>query len=80
MNERINRFLTGAAILLVSLAAPFETNFGKEQGQLIKPCTAETTPRKKEDTTNTKNKKGRKRPKTKDEKKDRNEPKNSNCN
>lgn len=81
MNERSKRFLIGAAILLVSLAAPFETNFSQEQSQLIKPCMAETTPEKKEDTTNPKKKKkGRKRPKTKDEKKDRNEPKGSNCN
>jgi hypothetical protein len=79
MNERIKRFSIGAAILLLSLAAPFE-NFSQEQNQLIKPCTVETTPEKKEDTTNPKKKKGRKRPKTKDEKKDRNEPKNSNCN
>jgi len=80
MNERIKRFSIGAAILLLSFAAPFETNFSQEQNQLIKPCTAETTPEKKEDTTNSKKKKARKRSKTKDEKKDRNEPKNSNCN
>lgn len=65
--------------MLLSLAAPFETNFSQEKSQLIKPCMAETTPRKKEDTTNTK-KKGRKRPKTRDEKKDRKEPKGSKCN
>jgi hypothetical protein len=69
MNERSKQFLIGAAILLLSLAAPFETSFSQEQSQLIKPCMAETTPEK-----------GRKRPKTKDEKKDRNESKNSNCN
>jgi ABC-type uncharacterized transport system involved in gliding motility auxiliary subunit len=80
MNERSKQFLIGAAILLLSLAAPFETSFSQEQGQLIKPCMAETTPEKKEDTTKPKNKKRRKRPKTKDEKKDRNESKNSNCN
>lgn len=80
MNDRSERFSIGAAILLLTLAAPFETNFSQEQGQLIKPCTAETTPEKKEDTTNPKKKKERKRPKTKDEKKDRKESKNSNCN
>ena len=81
MNERSKRFLIGAAIFLLSLAAPFETNFSQEQNQLIKPCMAETTPEKKEDTTSPKKKKKeRKRPKTKDEKKDRNESKNSNCN
>ena len=80
MNERNKRFSTGAVIFFLSLAAPFETNFSQEQSQLIKPCMAETTPEKKEDTTNPKKKKGRKRPKTKDEKKDRNESKNSNCN
>jgi hypothetical protein len=80
MNERSKQFLIGAAILLLSLAAPFETSFSQEQSQLIKPCMAETAPEKKEDTTNPKKKKGRKRPKTKNEKKDRNESKNSNCN
>ena len=79
MNERIKRFSIGAAIFLLSLV-PFETNFSQEQSQLIKPCMAEPTPAKKEDTTNSKKKKERKRSKTKDEKKDRNEPKNSNCN
>ena len=80
MSERSKRFLTGAAILLLSLAAPFETNFSQEQSQLIKPCMAETTPRKKEDTTKNTKKKGRKRPKTRDEKKDQKEPKGSKCN
>lgn len=79
MNERSNGFSITAAILLVTLVAPFETNFSQEQSQLIKPCMAETTPEKKEDTTNPKKKKGQKRPKTKDEKKDRKESKNSNC-
>jgi hypothetical protein len=79
MSERGKRLSIGAAIFLVSLV-PFETNLSQEQSQLIKPCMAETTPEKKEDTTNPKKKKGRKRPKTKDEKKDRNESKNSNCN
>jgi hypothetical protein len=54
MNERSKQFLIGAAILLLSLAAPFETSFSQEQSQLIKPCMAETTPEKKEDTTNPK--------------------------
>jgi hypothetical protein len=80
MKERIRRFAIGAAIFLLSLAVPFETDFSQEQSQLIKPCMAETTPEKKEDTTNTKKKKGRKRPKQKGEKKDRNESRNSNCN
>lgn len=80
MNERSKRLSIGAAIFLLSLVAPFETNFSQKQSQLIKPCMAETTPEKKEDITNPKKKKGRKRPKTKDEKKDRNESKNSNCN
>ena len=83
MNERIKRFSIGAAIFLLSLAAPYETNFSQEQSQLIKPCTADTTLAKKEDTTNTTRKKGRKRQKTKDRKKDRNaqqQAKGSNCN
>ena len=81
MNERIKRFSIGAAIFLLSLV-PFETNFSQEQGQLIKPCMAETAPKKKEDTTNTTRKKGRKRQKTKDEKKNQNDQqaKGSNCN
>ena len=80
MKDRIRRFAIGAAIFLLSLVVPFETDFSQEQSQLIKPCMAETTPEKKDDTTNTKKKKGRKRPKQKDEKKDRNESRNSNCN
>ena len=81
MNERIKRFSIGAAIFLLSLV-PFETSFSQEQSQLIKPCMADTTPKKKEDTANTSRKKGRKRQKTKDEKKSRNDqqPKGSNCN
>jgi hypothetical protein len=46
MNERSKQFLIGAAILLLSLAAPFETSFSQEQSQLIKPCMAETAPEK----------------------------------
>ena len=79
MNERIKRSSIGAAIFLLSLV-PLETNFSQEQGQLIKPCMAETTPKKKEDTTR---KKGRKRQRTKDEKKDskdQQQAKGSNCN
>jgi hypothetical protein len=82
MNEKIKQFSSGAAIFLLSLV-PFETNYSQEQNQLIKPCMAETTPKKNEDATNTTKKKGRKRQKTKDGKKDRNEQqqsKNSNCN
>jgi hypothetical protein len=82
MTERVKRFSIAAAIFLLSLV-PFETNFSQEQNQLIKPCTAETTPKKNEDTTNTSKKKGRKRQKTKDGKKDRTDQqqgKNSNCN
>jgi hypothetical protein len=82
MNERIKRFSIGAAIFFLSLAVPFETNFSQEQSQLIKPCMANTTPEKKEDTTTAK-KKGRKRQKTKDRKKDRNaqqQAKGSTCN
>jgi hypothetical protein len=76
------RFSIGAAILLLSLG-PFDTNFSQEKNQLIKPCMAETTPKKNEEATNTTKKKGRMRQKTKDGKKDRNEQeqsKNSNCN
>lgn len=83
MNERIKRFSIGAVIFLLSLAAPFETNFSQEQYQLIKPCMADAGPEKKEDTTNTTRKKRRKRQKTKAEKKDRNDQKQtkgSNCN
>jgi hypothetical protein len=82
MNEVIKRFLIGAAILLLSLV-PLETNFGQQQNQLIKPCTAETTPKQNEDTTNAAKKKSRKRQKTKDGKKDRNDQqqaKSPNCN
>ena len=79
MNEVVKRFSIGAAIVLLSLL-PFDINFSQEQNQLIKPCMAETTPKKNEDTAK---KKGRKRQKTKDGKKDRNDQqqaKNSNCN
>ena len=81
MNERIKRFSIGAAIFLLSLV-PFETNFSQEQSQLIKPCVADTAPKKKEETTNTTRKKKRERQKTKDEKKDRNtqQAKGSSCN
>ena len=81
MNERFKQFSIGAAILLLSLV-PFETSFSQEQNQLIKPCMADTTPAKKEVTTNTTKKKGQKRQKSKDRKKDRNDQqaKNSNCN
>ena len=82
MNEVVKRLLIGAAIFLLSLV-PFETNFSQDQNKLIKPCMAESTPKKTEDTTNTTGKKGRKRQKTKDGKKDRNDQqqaKNSNCN
>jgi hypothetical protein len=82
MNEVVKRFSIGAAIVLLSLL-PFEINFSQEQNQLIKPCMAETTPKKNEDTTNSTKKKGRKRQKTKDGKKDRSDQqqaKNSNCN
>ena len=80
--RKIKQFSIGAVIFLLSLV-PFETNYSHEQNQLIKPCMAETTPKKNEDATNTTKKKGRKRQKTKDGKKDRNEQqqsKNSNCN
>ena len=81
MNERSNRLSICAAILSLSLV-PFQNNFSQEQSQLIKPCMAEPTPEKKEDTTPTTKKKGRKRQKTKDEKKDRNDKQlsKSNCN
>jgi hypothetical protein len=80
MNEVFKRFSICAAILLLSLV-PLETNFGQQESQLIKPCMAETTPKKVEDRTNAAKKKGRKRQNTKDGKKDRNEQaKNSNCN
>ena len=81
MNEVVKRFSIGAAIVLLSLL-PFEINFSQEQNQLIKPCMAETTPKKNEDTTSTTKKKGRKRQKTKDGKKVRSDQqaKNSNCN
>jgi hypothetical protein len=82
MSERSKRLSFGASIFLLSLI-PFETNLGQEQSQLIKPCTAETTPKKNEDTTNATRKKGRQRQKPKDRKKDRNvaqQPKGSSCN
>jgi hypothetical protein len=81
MNEVFKRFSIVGAILLVSLV-PFETNFSQNQSKLIKPCMADTTPKKNEDTTNTTKKKGRNRQKTKDGKKDRTnqQAKNSNCN
>ena len=82
MNEVVKRLLIGAAILLLSLL-PLGTNLGQDQSKLIKPCMAESTPKKTENTTNTTGKKGRKRQKTKDGKKDRNDQqqaKNSNCN
>jgi hypothetical protein len=80
MNEVVKRLLIGAAIVLLGLV-PFDTTLSQEQSKLIKPCMAETAPEKKEETTNTTRKKGRKRQKTKDGKKDRNEQaKNSNCN
>ena len=82
MNQRIERFSIGAAVFLLSLV-PFEIDFSQEQTQLLKPCMAETTPKKSEDTTNTSKKKGRKRQKSKNGKKDRTEQqqaKNSNCN
>jgi len=72
-------FSIGAAIFLLSLI-PFETNLSQEQSPLLKPCTAETTRKKNEDTTR---KKERKRQKTKNGKKDQNDQqpaKNSNCN
>ena len=80
--KAIKRYSTAAAIFSLSLAVPFETNFSQEQGQLIKPCMAETTPRKKEDTTKATRKKERKRQKTKNEKKNQNDQqaKGSNCN
>ena len=80
MNEKVKPFSIGAAILLLSLVS-FETNLGQEQNKLIKPCMAETTPKKNDDTTSTAKKKARKRQK-KDGKKDRNDQqaKNSNCN
>jgi hypothetical protein len=80
MTTRSKRFSI-AAIFVLSLVS-FETNLGQEQNQPIKPCMAETTPKKTEDTTNAAKKKGRKRQKTKDMKKDRNDQqaKNSNCN
>jgi len=80
--RRVKRLSIGAAIFLLSLV-PIETNLSREQNQLIKPCMAETTPNKNDDTTNTSRKKSRKRQKTKDGKKDRNDQqqaKNSNCN
>lgn len=81
MKERSKRLSIGAAILLLSLV-PSGTALGEQQSKLIKPCMAETTPEKQVDTTNTSKKKGRKRQKTKDGKKDRNDQqaKNSNCN
>lgn len=80
MNEVVKPLSIGAAIVLLSLV-PFEINVSQKQNQLIKPCMAETTPKKNEDATNTTKKKGRKRQKTKDGKKDRNEQaKNANCN
>ena len=81
MNYVLKRLSIGSAILLVSLV-PFDTSQSQEQNQLIKPCMADTTPKKNEDTTNTTKKKGRKRQKRKDGKKDRNDQqaKNSNCN
>jgi hypothetical protein len=82
MSERGKRLSIGAAIFLLSLV-PFETNLSQEQSQLIKPCTAETTPKKNEDTTNATRKKGRKRQKSKDGKKHGNvqqQLKGSSCN
>jgi len=82
MNEVVKRFSIGAAIVVLSLLS-FEINLSQEQNQLIKPCMAESTPKKTEDTTNTTGKKGRKRQKTKDGKKDRSDQqqaKNLNCN
>ena len=67
MNDRTKRLSSGAAIFLLSLV-PFETNLSQNQNQLIKPCTAETTPKKNEDTTNAARKKGRKRQNSRDEK------------
>jgi len=81
MNGRSNRLL-GAVILFLSVAT-FQTDLGQEQSQLIKPCMAETTPKKNEETENATRKKGRKHQKTKYAKKDRNnqqQAKNSNCN
>ena len=82
MSELVKRVSIGAAILLLSLVL-FETSFSQDQSKLIKPCMAESTPKKTEDTTNTTGKKARKRQKTKEVKKDRNDQqqaKNSNCN
>ena len=81
MNEVVKRLLIGAAILLLSLL-PLGTNLGQDQSKLIKPCMAESTPKKTENTANTNGRKGRKRQKTKDGKKDRSDQheKNSNCN
>ena len=82
MNERSKRLSSGAAIFLLSLV-PFETNFSQNQNEMLKPCMAETTPKKNEDTTNASKKTGRKRQKSKDGKKDRTDQqqaKNSNCN
>lgn len=78
MNEVVKRFSIGAAIVLLSLVQ----SLSQEQNQLIKPCKAEAAPKKTEDATNAARKKARKRQKTKDSKKDRNDQqaKNSNCN
>lgn len=82
MSELTKRLSIGAAVFLLSLV-PFEINFAQEQSPLIKPCMAETTPKKTKDTTNATRKKGRKRQKSKDRKKNRNnqqQSKGSNCN
>lgn len=79
MNKTIKRFSIGTAVFLLTLV-PFETNLGQQQNQLIKPCTAEPAPEKKEDTTSTKKKKSRTRPKTNNGKKDQQQSKNANCN
>ena len=82
MSELSKRLSIGAATFLLSFI-PFETTFTQEQSPLIKPCMAETTPKKTEDKTNVTRKKGAKRQKSKDRKKDRNDQqqsKGSNCN
>jgi hypothetical protein len=82
MSERSKRLSIGAAIFLLSLI-PFEINLSQEQRQLIKPCMAEATPKKNEDTTNATRKKGRQHQESKDKKKDRNvqqQSKGSSCN
>ena len=81
MNQRSKHLLIGAAILVLG-CVPFDTSFSQEKSGLIKPCMADTTPKKNEETLNTTKKKGRKRQKSKDGKKDRNDQqaKGSNCN